>query len=317
MPLLAVGLPVALHVLVSEREGHANASNAFVVSLSSACTDELEVLVLRVLELRVREPAQGLNEQHHRRDSRPRDLGGVVERARRQPMRRARDLADRLVGELEQPVVEGDRLDRPDPLPLDLDVLLAANRSLASCASSSSRASFARVEVALVEQLLGRLDDGGDDAGPADDAARRADRAVPDLRRDRPDLERELRRAGERVAALVHRRRAGVRGLAAPRDEVALDAEGAEDDAERQVERLEHRPLLDVELEVRRRVLELPPRLERAVEVDAVLGERVGQRDPVRVAPLRAARPGRSSSPPRPRSRRASGRSARPPRRPS
>ena len=35
-----------------------------------------------------------------------------------------------------------------------------------------------------------------------------------------------------------------------------------------------------------RRVLELPPRLERAVEVDSVLGERVRERDPVGVAPL-------------------------------
>ena len=85
---------------------------------------------------------------------------------------------------------------------------------------------------------------------------------------------------------LVHRSRAGVRGLAAKGDLVALDAEGAEDDAERQVERLEHRPLLDVQLEVRRRVLQPAARLERAVEVDSVLGEGVRQRDPVRVAAL-------------------------------
>src|SRR6478735_1180428 len=87
-------------------------------------------------------------------------------------------------------------------------------------------------------------------------------------------------------AAPVHRRRAGVGSLAAERDLVALDAERAEDHAERQVERLEHRALLDVELEVRSRVLELPPRLERPVEVDAVLADRVRQRDPVDIAPL-------------------------------
>ena len=108
----------------------------------------------------------------------------------------------------------------------------------------------------------------------------------PTRARDLAELELELRGAGEGVAALVHRRRAGVRGLAAERDRVALDAEGAEHDAERQVERLEHRPLLDVELEVGRRVFELRARLERAVEVDAVRGERVRERDPVRVAPL-------------------------------
>jgi hypothetical protein len=64
---------------------------------------------------------------------------------------------------------------------------------------------------------------------------------------------------------------------------VALDAEGAEDDAERQVERLEHRALLDVELEVRGRALELPPRVERPLEVDAVGGERLRECHAVRV----------------------------------
>ena len=63
---------------------------------------ELEVLRPRVLELRVREPAQALDEQHHGRDAGARDLGGVVQRAARQPVRGARDLADRLVGELDQ-----------------------------------------------------------------------------------------------------------------------------------------------------------------------------------------------------------------------
>ena len=96
-------------------------------------------------------------------------------------------------------------------------------------------------------------------------------RAVADARGDLAQLERELGRTGERVAPLVHRRRAGVRGLAAPGDPVALDAERAEHRAERQVQRLEHRPLLDVELEVGGRVLELRARLERPVEVDAVL----------------------------------------------
>ena len=86
---------------------------------------------------------------------------------------------------------------------------------------------------------------------------RRADGAVAGPLRDLAELERELRGAGERVAALVHRRRAGVRGLAAPGDPVALDAERAEHDAEREVQRLEHRALLDVQLEVGGRVLEL------------------------------------------------------------
>ena len=74
--------------------------------------------------------------------------------------------------------------------------------------------------------------------------------------------------------------------LAAPRDAVALDAERAEDDAEREVERLEDGPLLDMELEVRGGRHELGARIERAVEVDAVRCERVGERDAVAIGEL-------------------------------
>src|SRR5436309_2345477 len=84
------------------------------------------------------------------------------------------------------------------------------------------RRSLSVVAVPLVEQLLGGLDDRGDDAGPADDVPRRADGTVADLARDRADLEGELRCAGQSVAPLVHRRRACVCGLAAPGDARAL-----------------------------------------------------------------------------------------------
>src|SRR5918994_2386670 len=60
-----------------------------------------------------------------------------------------------------------------------------------------------------------------------------------------------------------------------------LDAEGAQDDAEREVERLEHRPLLDMELEIRSGVLELTAGLDGAVEVDSVPREHVGKRVPL------------------------------------
>jgi hypothetical protein len=133
-------------------------------------------------------------------------------------VRRARDLSYRLVRELDQPVVERDRLDVPDALPGDLDVLLPREPLARLPRELEQAPELGGLEVTLVEQLLGRLDDGGDDARPAHDAAGRAHRALADLGRDRPDLERELRGAGERVAALVHRSRAGVGGLAAPRD---------------------------------------------------------------------------------------------------
>src|SRR5207244_4675873 len=101
------------------------------------------------------------------------------------------------------------------------------------------------------------LDDGRHDARLRDNTAHRAHGAAAGSLRDLADLELQLRRTGESVATLVHRRRAGMRGLPPERDEVPLDAERAEDDAERQIHRLEHRPLLDVQLEVRRSLLEL------------------------------------------------------------
>ena len=120
--------------------------------------------------------------------------------------------------------------------------------------------------------------------GFVDDAARRAHGAAADLGRDLADVERELRGAGERVAALVHRRRAGVRRLAAPGERASARRRTCPSTTPSgQVHRLEHRPLLDVQLEVRRGVRELRARAERAVEVDAVLAQRVRQRDPVAV----------------------------------
>jgi hypothetical protein len=140
--------------------------------------------------------------------------------------------------------------------------------------------------MALIEELLGCLDDGRDDAGLADDSARGADRSVPGARGDVPELERELGRPRERVAALIHRRRARMRRLAPPSDPVALDAVGAEHGAQREAHRLEHRPLLDVELEVGGRVLQLLPGLGRAVEVDAVRADRGRQGDTVAIGQL-------------------------------
>src|SRR5205823_10336587 len=125
------------------------------------------------------------------------------------------DLAHGLVRELDQPRIERDRLDAPDPLPRDLDVLLAREPLARLTRERKQPRELAGVEVALVEQLLRPLDDRGDDPWPADDAARRADPAPSHLDRDRPDSEREPGRAGERVAPLVHRRRPGVGGLPA------------------------------------------------------------------------------------------------------
>ena len=155
-----------------------------------------------------------------------------------------------------------------------------ANRREAASALLEHLGELRRVEVTLIEETLGSLDDGRDDPRLRHDPAHRAHRPLPGPLGDLADREFELGCARERVAPLVHRRRAGVRRLAAERHLVALDAERAEHDSERQVHRLEHRPLLDVELEVGGRALELAARVERRVEVDAVLLSAAGSSIP-------------------------------------
>src|SRR5262245_17797981 len=115
------------------------------------------------------------------------------------------ELLDRLLAEPDQGVVEEDRLDRPDALPLDLDRLLGREARTRALGLREHGRESLRTEVALVEELLGRLNDGGDDPGSAHDATGRANGATAHAPCDLPDLERELGRACERVASLVHR----------------------------------------------------------------------------------------------------------------
>ena len=161
------------------------------------------VLLLRVLDLGVREAAQALHEHHHRRHAGARDLGRVVQRAARQPVRRAGDLARSPRRKVDQLGVEQDRLDLPDPLPRDLDVSprRRSARSPPRAAPASPRASrrrggagraAARQSSTTVVTIPGFVDD----------AADRADRAAARALGDLADLERQLRRARERVAAL-------------------------------------------------------------------------------------------------------------------
>ena len=91
--------------------------------------------------------------------------------------------------------------------------------------------------------------------------------------------ERRFGGSKERVAAHRDWRRSRVRGLADEPQHVALDAVGADHRTGRSSHRLEHGPLLDVELEIRARVaaVERPARLGHPVQVDAVLGQRVDE----------------------------------------
>ena len=91
---------------------------------------QLEVLRLRVLQLRVREAAERLDEEHHRRHAGARDLGCVVEGPAREPVRRAGDLANGLLRELDQLLLWNAvcaRLDLPERYDLYLTQFPFAN----------------------------------------------------------------------------------------------------------------------------------------------------------------------------------------------
>src|SRR5690606_27585792 len=77
----------------------------------------LEVLLLGVLDLVVRDAVEALHEEHHRRHARARDLRGVVQRTARQAVRHARGLPHGLVGQLDQLGVERHRVDAPQAAP--------------------------------------------------------------------------------------------------------------------------------------------------------------------------------------------------------
>src|SRR3954467_2203649 len=94
-------------------------------------------------------------------------------------MRIARHLPDRFICKLDQTAVEEDRLDVPDPLPLDLDVLVARVLLRRALRVIEHARKLGRVEMTLVEETLSRLDDRRDDAGLRDDAPDRADGTLP------------------------------------------------------------------------------------------------------------------------------------------
>ena len=85
---------------------------------------------------------------------------------------------------------------------------------------------------------------------------------------DAVNLRAHLRGGEEGVLAAVHRRAAGMRGLAVKRDGVSLDAERAEHRAERQIEIEQHRALLDVQFEIRGGVREFLAAVLHALEID-------------------------------------------------
>jgi hypothetical protein len=87
---------------------------------------------------------------------------------------------------------------------------------------------------------------------------------------------------GEGIAARGHRRRAGVVGLARQGDSEAEQTTDAGHDAEVGALLLQHRTLLDVQLEIGADVLDTA-RVGKALEVEAARGHRVGHAAPAPV----------------------------------
>src|SRR5918997_3755198 len=237
---------------------------------------ELEVLLRRILVLGVAQTPQALDEEHDRRHVRG-HRGGVVQRAAGEPVRLPGHLVHGLLGQAEELVVEEDGLYAPEPLPLDRDALFRGDPLGGSLRHVEHVGEHGRVERPLVEGHLApaveRRDYGGRDV---DEAGGRAH--VVATGGVVSELHGGPRRRDKGVPPHVHRRRAGVGVLAGEAYGVTLYPEGTEHHPQRVVHALEDWSLLDVQLDVRCGVLELPVGLVHPVELHAVLAQSVGER---------------------------------------
>ena len=172
--------------------------------------------------------------------------------------------------------VERDRVDLPDPFPLDLDAVLVGDAVGGGLHVREHVAQLLGLERALVERHLAALVDDRGDAGPGGDGADRGHAAALD--RDFARREAEAGRGEEGVLAQVHRGRARVAGLAGEGDRVALDAEAADHGRGGLARLLQARALLDVQLQVGGDLRQLG--LAHRVQVDVVLGSASGSAMP-------------------------------------
>ena len=199
-----------------------------------------------------------------------------MERAAGQLPVRARGLAAGLARRRDQARVERDRLDPPHRLRFELASALRRHRLGRGAGSRrASSASSSGLGVPQVDEQLGltRRPRSGSRAAGQRAGGRHAGVAACDLLHPQSQLGRG--KAG--VAAAVHRRRPGVRGLAAEPEAVALDPGAAADRGGPQALRLEHRPLLDVQLEVGGEPPLAARRLRREIQIDAVLRQHLGE----------------------------------------
>src|SRR5262245_18030415 len=244
-----------------------------------------QVRLGRVFLLAMRQAVRRIREHHHDRHVRH-HLGRVVQGSRREPRRVARHLADRFRAQLDQVRIERTRIDPPQRAPLDRDVVVTRGILRRAPGVFEHLREDGGIERSLIERDLADARHRGDDRRFHRHDPHRADDARDGRRmaaRDLAALERRLCRSEERVAPHRNRRRPGMRRLADEADHVALDAERAKHDARRLVHRLEHRPLFDVELEIAARgdLLQRGMRLVHAIQIDAVLRDRIRQRRPL------------------------------------
>ena len=191
--------------------------------------------------------------EHHHRGHDAAHLDGVVQRPRWQTRRVAGRLLHRLGAQIDEPRIEPAGIDAPHVPPLHADAVGrgGARRRVARVGQGlPQRVGFERP---LIEGDLAHAGHGGHDRRLHRHGADGAHHAGVGSRVAPGDLAAGERRLGggeERIAAHRDRRRARVRGLADEAQDVALDTVGADDRAGRSAHRLEHRPLLDVQLEV-------------------------------------------------------------------
>ena len=130
--------------------------------------------------------------------------------------------------------------------------------------------------MALIQSDAAFFDDARDDAGFGRAGADGAN-AVAAALGDFVNLGTHFRGGEKGVFAAVHRRAAGMRGLAVKRDRVAFDAKSSEHRAERQIQIQKHRALLDVQFQIRGGIFQFLAGIFHALEIHADFFQRVGQ----------------------------------------
>ena len=121
--------------------------------------------LLCVFDLIMADSAQGLHEHHNRRNSGPRDFGGVVQRPGGHSMTDSGRLTNSFLTQIERARVKRHGLDVPDSRPIHCAAFfLSRNARWLRALHDTSAARTARIEVALIERRFAAADDRGDDS---------------------------------------------------------------------------------------------------------------------------------------------------------